>query len=482
MRCALPTLLVLSACNQPPSTPEIDIGPDAPTTTDALTLLVTQASTDENKKNIITSTIFWYKDGVQQPFSGETVNPVDTKKGQVWRVELLPSDGKDDGVAGWAEVTIANTPPTAEVTRTGGKSLFTDDDLSVQVATDDIDGDDVTVSYSWTVDGEASSHDGPTVPAADTLKGQTWVVQVTPTDDQHDGEFATTDFVIVNTMPSVAAARIDPQAVTTTTDVACSGAAWKDIDTDDPETYRTVWRVNNVTVAEGDVLSSDNYKRGDKVSCQLFPKDEDSEGSPVSSAAVTVRNSAPTVTSFELEPTGRVASKDDTLRIKVTGYGDADGDMVIMTYEWQVNTKPVSEGNFLRSDAFKTGDVVHLKLKPFDGLTFGGPYWYEWTINNSTPTQPVVAIEPVSPTSGDDLWCDITTASTDADGDTVTYGFQWEKDGVPWTGAVSDHVHTGDTVPSSETSDGEDWTCVVTPDDKTDFGVDGTHTATVTDP
>jgi len=77
---------------------------------------------------------------------------------------------------------------------------------------------------------------------------------------------------------------------------------------------------------------------------------------------------------------------------------------------------------------------------------------------NQPPSQPVVEIQPASPDDGDDLECTITTPSVDPEGYTVIYLYEWEVDGSP-SGL------TADTVDSSETLVGEEWTCTVTPHD-----------------
>ena len=66
----------------------------------------------------------------------------------------------------------------------------TTDDLTVAIVANatDADGDPITYSYAWSVDGVASSPStSATLSSAETTKGQTWSVEVTPNDGYSDG-------------------------------------------------------------------------------------------------------------------------------------------------------------------------------------------------------------------------------------------------------------------------------------------------------
>lgn len=79
------------------------------------------------------------------------------------------------------------------------------------------------------------------------------------------------------------------------------------------------------------------------------------------------------------------------------------------------------------------------------------------------------------------LVCLIETESTDADGDAITYTFDWEVDGAAYSDATTT-VETGDTVPAEDIELGELWTCFVTPDDGDDDGDEAEATLTVEPP
>ncbi|MFW9864170.1 MAG: hypothetical protein ACFFET_17915 [Candidatus Thorarchaeota archaeon] len=88
---------------------------------------------------------------------------------------------------------------------------------------------------------------------------------------------------------------------------------------------------------------------------------------------------------------------------------------------------------------------------------------------NTPPTSPVVHIKPDPAYDDSSLSCDIISPSYDADGDSVSYTYDWLRNG-------SSMPLTTSTVPADETAIGDNWTCVVTPFDGTDYGPAGKDT------
>ena len=80
---------------------------------------------------------------------------------------------------------------------------------------------------------------------------------------------------------------------------------------------------------------------------------------------------------------------------------------------------------------------------------------------NSPPTPPELALTPEAPVAGDTLWCTLQTASTDADGDALTYHFEWTVDGLSVESAGDAELESWvDGVEAEEL-----WTCTVVADD-----------------
>ena len=97
--------------------------------------------------------------------------------------------------------------------------------------------------------------------------------------------------------------------------------------------------------------------------------------------------------------------------------------------------------------------------------------------SNNPPTQPTVDVTPDFPSESDDLLCTITIASTDPDGDPITYTYVWDEDGT----IIQSNSKPGltDTLDSSKTSDGSTYTCTVTPNDGIDDGPSDSDSVTL---
>ena len=209
---------------------------------------------------------------------------------------------------------------------------------------------------------------------------------------------------------------------------------------------------------------------------------------------VTDPNTPPEITSLTLSPTAPYT--DDTISVSAT-ISDADGDTVTMHYAWYVAGMLVgATGSSLDGTIwFDKDQEVYVVATPNDGTADGPAVTHSSvTVLNSPPEAPVVSISPAEPGEGeDDLVCEIDTASTDADVDSVSYSIAWEVDGVAY--GIGSHADTSDsgagwagpgtttwpddTVSAEDTRSGEEWTCAATPDDGDEVGAAGEASVTI---
>ena len=196
---------------------------------------------------------------------------------------------------------------------------------------------------------------------------------------------------------------------------------------------------------------------------------------PFGADDIVIGNAPPTVSSVTITPT--VAYTNDTLTAVPTGFSDSDGDAEAYRYQWARNGSDISGATdaTLAGTYFSKGDDLTVTVTPWDGTSAGSPATSGVReIQNSLPTAPVVAITPEYPEDDDALQCNVVSASTDDDGDVISYTYGWTNNGT--ASSV-----TTDTVGASDTSNADVWVCTVTPDDGTASGSGGSDTVEVND-
>jgi len=245
----------------------------------------------------------------------------------------------------------------------------------------------------------------------------------------------------------------------------------------DPITYEYQWYVGGVEYPGGTtpVVAAGVTQRDEYWEVMVSAKDPYAS-SAAGVASITIGNSAPRVDAVTISPFSPVTSDD--LTALATGWFDQDLDPESYNYEWEVDGEIDIEET---TDTFpyeKTvrGYEVRVTLTPKDAFAEGEPVSSTLTtIENSPPVGGEALIIPEAPEPTDDLFCNVEVASSDADGDSITYMYQWFLDGIMVPGM------TTASVPALETSDSETWTCEVTPTDGVEDGATFSDSTPVTD-
>ena len=183
-------LALLAACNAVPTAPTVGIVPADPTTTDDLTVEITADAADNGRVLFYRTT--WTRDGehVLALDDETTVPAAETTRDQVWAVEVSAVDDELDlGDPGTAQVTVANSVPTAQVSIAPASPSISND-LIATVVTADADEDEVEVTITWAVDEEPQPDldDSLEVASSYTAAEETWTVTVVPSDGTDTGE------------------------------------------------------------------------------------------------------------------------------------------------------------------------------------------------------------------------------------------------------------------------------------------------------
>lgn len=346
-------------------------------------------------------------------------------------------------------------------------SPVTGDELRVVFLADALDpnDDELTYAYRWQVDGsDVPDITGSTVPAELTAKGQTWSVSVVASDGKGDGPAAGASVVIGNTPPSATSASITPSSPSKLDTLSCAGGGFVDAD-EDPESFDIQWVINGMpSSATGDLVGTE-FNRGDSIACVVFPNDGTEQGSPVTSAAVSVVNAPPSVSGVGFDPAAPGVS--EVVSVITDPPADVDGDAVTLSYAWTVDGAAAGTGTSIDLGDYARGQTVEVTVTPNDGTEDGPAVVGTLIIGNAPPAPPTVTINPLFPDRSSAITCEITNPAVDPDGDTVTYTFSWTVDGAAWSGTPTDTNLPGDTIPADVLNDYEAWQCAAVASDGT---------------
>ncbi len=476
--------------NSDPTVDSVGISPSSGITTS--TALTCSATASDDDGGTPTISYAWSTasgslgTGSALTLTSSSVSPGDTVTCTATATDSDGGSGSDS-----ASVTVDNTDPVlGTVSISPSSGVTTSTALTCSASATDADGGTPTLSYAWTngssTIGTAAS---VTLDPSTCSPGDSIACTVTATDSDLGTDSGSATVLVQNSAPSITSVTISPASPLVSDTLTCSHAGYSDPDGDgDASTY--AWTVGSVSSGTGSTLAG-AFSKSDTVTCTVTPHDGSSAGTAMADS-VTIGNTAPEVSSVSLSPS--LVYTDDTVSASVST-NDDDGDSVTLSYAWYVDGGLVSStGSSLSGVSwFDKHQSVYVVVTPTDGTDSGSALSSSSvSVLNTAPTAPVVSIDPSDPRAGlDDLLCQVDTASTDADGDSITYTVSWDVDGVdylaggsdtgdtgaPWVGAYTTSW-TDDSVPAEDTVAGETWTCTATPDDGEDDG--STASASVT--
>jgi len=428
-------------------------------------------ATDPDDDDIAVFTAWFINDSAVPGQTGATWVPGDSViPGDAVHCRVQPFDGTDTGPSVQSDPsTIINHLPSlasAGVLPQGANT--TTDVTCVPQGWADADGDPEQVNFLWARNGGLVAEQTAAILASGLfVKGDAVYCTATPFDAYGVGQSVTSPTLLIqNTPPVLSSATVDPPTGNRYTEFSCLEGVATDADGDVVSTA-IVWLVDGVVIA-GETAATytpDDQVPGAGVACRVTPSDDEVAGSPITSAAVTLTNAAPTLASVVLTPSGADTTVD--LVCDATGATDPDGDPVEVHINWTIDGNVVAGETSSTLDATLTSknNVVVCTGTPWDGFVNGTPLSSSAvTIVNTPPGTPVVSIFPSPSGTMHDLKCVIDSGSADPDNDPIQYQFEWLVDDVPQPQFI------GDTIPSENTSECEIWRCEVTPYDGTASG------------
>jgi hypothetical protein len=174
---------------------------------------------------------------------------------------------------------VPNTPPQISQVSLAPADPRVADTLVASTTVSDADGDPVSLTHAWYVNGVlyALGAGNTFAVGAAAQKGDTIHVRVTPTDGTDLGTPMDSEQVVVaNTPPSLSSVSISPADPEVGETLTCSALGFSDADGDANQSVFT-WTVGGLTVGQGATLSS-GFSGGDTVRCTVDPFDGEEYG------------------------------------------------------------------------------------------------------------------------------------------------------------------------------------------------------------
>ena len=239
----------------------------------------------------------------------------------------------------------------------------------------------------------------------------------------------------------------------------------------DALTYSYQWTKNGADISGAtgatlDLAADGNGDRDDEIAVRVTANDGTATSDPLTSAALTVLNTPPTMIAATIAPT--TPDTDDVLTATVVAQ-DLDGDALTYSYQWTKGGDDIAGATGETLDLAvggngDHGDQIAVRVVASDGSAVSDPLTSAGvTVTNSVPSA-TVALTPTKPSHKGILTADVTIA--DADLDTITLTYVWRVEGevrrTVITTATSDQFDLG--VPHNGTPH-DIITVTVTPND-----------------
>jgi hypothetical protein len=199
---------------------------------------------------------------------------------------VTPNDGLVDGSGSTASIVISNSIPSVSAVSLSPDPVYTDDLLTATPTYSDLDGDTMSLTYTWSVDGnEVQTGATHTLAGSFFAKGEEVQVSVVADDGTDVSGAETVSITVSNTMPTSPSIDLVPSApIEQVDDLVCSiSTSSVDVDSD-TVTYGFTWTVDGspftsaTDTASSSTVSAFDTSGSEEWICMVTPNDGEADG------------------------------------------------------------------------------------------------------------------------------------------------------------------------------------------------------------
>lgn len=194
--------IVVNVTNLPPVYESVIFYPENPNTSNSIYVDVTGVSDPDN--DVLDGTYIWRINGVEIDVEDGYLDPLLAVKADVVSLSIIITDGTHEVETEEVFVTIANAPPSFQTITATPTAPNTTQNIHADISgLEDIDGDELTVTYTWTINGITNSETTATLPSGTAIRDDLVSVFATITDGEDSIETSNIEIAIADA-PAVA--------------------------------------------------------------------------------------------------------------------------------------------------------------------------------------------------------------------------------------------------------------------------------------
>ena len=252
-------------------------------------------------------------------------------------------------------------------------------ELTATVLTADLDNDEVTLGYTWRLDGDELDAEGATLPARAGIRGQELSVEVTIRDLYGFGAPMSAAIVLSNSAPALTKATIDPEAPQLGDALTCVATGGDD--DGDALTWTYAWSIDGVLRSGQPPTLDEALARNTAVFCEAQTTDGELTSALVRSETVYIGNAPPSAPGLALAPDPPSACLGGAV-VVVTPSVDPDGDSLTYESVWTHESgAEVCATASCGGGVFNAGESYTVSVVAFDGFLRSTPSTITFTAN-----------------------------------------------------------------------------------------------------